>query len=249
MRRSAFTVIELLVVVGILFLLASILVPAAANAYHQATRVRTRADLAAIALGLEAYRADFGDYPRPDRNVPGALQGSVVLCWGLIAPGPDVSSGGVGGDGANGPGFRVRGTSGKIFGPYLSLDRFRLQATDDAGNLMPVTGGPFDDLHTLIVDRYGQAILYYPKKAKSVVSNVDTYFGLVRTTPRYVFNDNNPVYVTLGKMQALMPGVHTDSASGSIYLNLSEAVDLPYLVWSGGPDGQFGTPDDVTNFQ
>lgn len=249
MRQRGFTLIELLVLVGIVVLLASILLPAAGKAYERATRTRMRADLGAISFGLEAYRADFGDYPRPDRNVPGRLQGSVVLCWGLIAPGPEVSSEGLGGDGANGPGFRLRGTSGRVYGPYLSLDRFKLQSTDDAGNLSPLSGGPSDDLHTLIVDRFGHAILYYPKKQKAVVSNVNTYFGLLTAFPRYVFNDNNPNYVTLSSMQTLMPGVRLDAASSSLTLVLSDTVGLPYLLWSAGPDGQFGTADDITNFQ
>src|SRR4051812_7886736 len=64
-RRSAgFTLVELLVVIGIIMTLAAILLPALNTAYRNATRARMAGDLQAIVTALEAYKADFGDYPR-----------------------------------------------------------------------------------------------------------------------------------------------------------------------------------------
>jgi len=241
MRSRGFTLVELLVVIGILMLLIAIIAPAGNKAYQQAIRARMRADLATIAQALEAYRADFGDYPRPDRNVPGALQGAVVLCWGLVAPGPAVSPSG--GHGADGPGFRLHGTSGKVWGPYLNVNQFKLMATDNQGTLS-AAAGTYDNLHTVIVDRYNNPVLYYPRKTKATASSLSTYFGPLNSTPRYVFNDNNPAYAPLAGMQAQLPGVLANGA-----FDMSQVLELPYLLWSAGTDGQFGTADDVANFR
>src|SRR5690242_20010658 len=111
-----FTVIELLVVIGILAALAGILLPAVARARGAALRVAMQADLQTVVLALDAYRSDFGDFPRPDRFVTSPFQGSAIICWALIAPGPATQ------DGADGPGFRLRGTYGQVKGPYVSID-------------------------------------------------------------------------------------------------------------------------------
>jgi hypothetical protein len=48
-------------------------------------------------------------------------------------------------------------------------------------------------------------------------------------------------------MLRLMPGVITDQSSGAQSVNASEVTTLPFLLWSAGPDGQFGSDDDATN--
>jgi prepilin-type N-terminal cleavage/methylation domain-containing protein len=64
LARRGFTLIEILVVVGIIVLLASILVPLVGRAMRQAKQTRTAADMAVIGTALEAFKADHGDYPR-----------------------------------------------------------------------------------------------------------------------------------------------------------------------------------------
>src|SRR4051812_6524170 len=64
-RSMGFTLVELLVVIGIIMTLAAILLPALNTAYRNASRARMAGDLQAIVTALEAYKADFGDYPRP----------------------------------------------------------------------------------------------------------------------------------------------------------------------------------------
>ena len=59
-----FTLTEIVVVVGILLILAGILLPMGMKAYSNAGRARDAADLQAIAVALDAYKADMGDYPR-----------------------------------------------------------------------------------------------------------------------------------------------------------------------------------------
>lgn len=64
MRRcGAFTLIELLIVVAIIAILASIAVPNFLEAQTRAKTSRARTDLRAIATALEAYRMDSNQYP------------------------------------------------------------------------------------------------------------------------------------------------------------------------------------------
>src|SRR5688500_17446134 len=64
--RRAFTLIEILVVIGIIVLLAGILVPMVGRAMRQAKQTRTAADLQSIATALEAFKTDHGSYPGAD---------------------------------------------------------------------------------------------------------------------------------------------------------------------------------------
>jgi prepilin-type N-terminal cleavage/methylation domain-containing protein len=82
--RRAFTLIEVLVVVGILVLLIAIALPMLSSARKNAAKTRQASDLQAITTGLEAFKTDHGDYPRPEQN----LIGFAALTRALIAPGP-----------------------------------------------------------------------------------------------------------------------------------------------------------------
>ena len=63
MRRSAFTLIELLIVVAIIGILAAIAVPNFLNAQIRAKIARCKSDLRAIGMGQEQYFLDNNAYP------------------------------------------------------------------------------------------------------------------------------------------------------------------------------------------
>src|SRR5262249_4136471 len=93
LRRRGFTLIELLVVIGIIAALAALLLPMILKTMKQGSRTRTQADLNSVAIALEAYKADFGDYPRlpvytsgPDVGKPIADTGAAVLGKALVGP-------------------------------------------------------------------------------------------------------------------------------------------------------------------
>ena len=254
-RAAGFTLVEMLVVIGILVALVTILLPAIGKAYRTSIRTRMAADLAAISTGLEAYKADFGDYPRYDGAVliAPAHRGAEILCWALIAPGPQSQDGYGDPTGANpslsGPGFRLRGTTGTVHQAYLNLDRFKYGVVNGTGDVVaPTPAGAYDDRQCVIADRNNKPILYFVANKSSTATTLNDYvsqfaYGMPGG-PRYNASDNDLAdFGGLPNLQSRMPGV-----SGGMY-DPSQAVNDNYLLWSAGPDGKYGTDDDATNFR
>jgi general secretion pathway protein G len=73
-RQSAFTLIEILVVVAILGILAAIVVPRVMDRPDEAKRVAAKADVAAIVQSLKLYRLDNGFYPTTDQGLLALVQ-------------------------------------------------------------------------------------------------------------------------------------------------------------------------------
>lgn len=286
-KCAGFTLTEMLVVIGIIVLVLSIATPMVTRAWRAGDRARTAADLAAIATALEAYKTDHGDYPRVGAEpFAGAtlkdFNGARMLCRALIAPGPETSSkpediadgkgadvastgGGTAGTPSPGPGFRTRGTSGPVFGPYLPPDRFKMG--DASGQGQTALG------YLALLDRYNRPILYYPANGRP---NVRMDLGLVgewnyekrasAKIPMYNVADNAAF-----PMAQIAPMLGDLTANGKIDSGEQPATDKPYLLWSAGPDETFGPDistmnrsdltgvaktaeavrksDDVTNFQ
>lgn len=102
--QQAFTLTEVLVAVGILLLLGSLLLVTIPRVQRSARAARTSADMQTLAVALEAYKQDFGDYPRLSftpttpaspigTNFPMQLYGnanfiagSELLAWALVGP-------------------------------------------------------------------------------------------------------------------------------------------------------------------
>jgi len=78
LRSSAFTLVEVLVVMGILVLLLAILFPAVAAIRRNQKIERTKATVEAIASGIQAYQNDWGVYP-PCEFVAGVNRGNRSL--------------------------------------------------------------------------------------------------------------------------------------------------------------------------
>ncbi len=129
--RAGFTIIELLIVIGIIVTLASIGVVVGKKAFGFAAKTRLRAQLQTIERALEAYKTDFGSFPITDaitvNNVSDeinreGLRGARTLCKALVAPTPGRHRLNLATnpqypsyedqDGKVGPGFRIVGRSG-----------------------------------------------------------------------------------------------------------------------------------------
>jgi prepilin-type N-terminal cleavage/methylation domain-containing protein len=63
-----FTLVEMLVVMGVIVVLASMIFPAAAIFKKKAALTKVRTEMKSVALAIQAYKEKFGHYP-PDRIV------------------------------------------------------------------------------------------------------------------------------------------------------------------------------------
>ena len=85
-RRRAFTLIELLIVVAIIAILAAVAVPNFLEAQVRSKVSRVKADMRALATGLEAYRIDHNKYPEGTDN-PAKYDQRIGDFLGVLAPG------------------------------------------------------------------------------------------------------------------------------------------------------------------
>ncbi len=264
--RPGFTLVELLVTVGIIALLFGLSLVALSHVRVTAQKTRVQDDLHLIQMALDAYRSDFQDYPRfaspaddyaTQNNLGNGTwldyandRGARLLCQALIAPGPATSSDTshpAGQDGADGPGFRVRRTiagggttgplSGKVYGPYLDPTKFKLEST------------MLNMQDAKILDIFGNPILYYPAlpgppaPQVSYVKLVDPSTAVVGSVlPLYNAYDNTRDTTTQKSLLSAsdMQTILTDGGGSAI-------TTQPYLLWSAGPSGIFGLKNGKTD--
>jgi len=265
----AFTLVEVVVVVGILGLILATLLPMVQRARLSAKRTRLALDLNAIGIALDAYHDDFGDYPRSgDYDYSNNQRGAAILCRAMLGP---QDANGYYPDGADGFGFRTRRVNGvatgRVYGPYLRPESFKLYRQP---NMAP-----------LMADIDGQPILYYVARSGGTnIHVVDSFVALwvppppsappnavLAPMPLFnVFDNAGPYPDGLYRMRLMLGDV---SLNGAIDADETPASTGPYLLWSAGPDRYYGPPpdadprplssndrrklrshvDDVTNFQ
>lgn len=276
----AFTLTEMLVVIGMIVLVLGIATPMVTRAWRAGDRTRTAADLAAIASALEAYRQDHGSYPQvsppPTPGVMLDFNGARMLCRALIAPGPETHTDklfiadGKGADvnppdpKAPGPGFRTRGTSGRVYGPYLKPESFKLGDP---------TGNRTEPAFLALLDRYNRPFLYYPANGKPNIRLARSYAWDRTTADRPLYNalDNQAAFVPKQGFPRMLGDTNANGMIDATATPPEEpAYEGPFILWSAGPDEVFGPPtgmlptgtppsdkirkaveksDDITNFR
>ena len=157
-KTTGLTIVEILVVVGIMSLLAGILIPAVATVKNMAKEVKQKAQLTAIDLGLAAFKNDYGDYPPSDQwswlgdvhdNVEdssgAAKLAEALLGWDLLGFHPNS---GFRADGCNRWPYEMGGTR------YAAPEYFLYDRTSDED--MEKRKGRYIDLDTANAFRVGR---------------------------------------------------------------------------------------------
>lgn len=264
----AFTLTEMLVVIGMIVLIIGIAAPMITRAWRAGDRTRTAADLAAIATALEAYRQDHGSYPQvpsqpPAAGVPMDFNGARMLCRALIAPGSETGGGALfipDGKGADaippnpalpGPGFRTRKSPGPD-GLLNTADDI-VQGTVYGPYLKPESfklGDPSGKNRTepaflAILDRYNRPFLYYPANGKPNIRLARSYAWDRTGAERPLYNalDNQAAFAPRQGFARMLGDTNADGRIDATASPPEEpAYEGPYLLWSSGPDEVFGPP-------
>lgn len=74
-RSDGFTLLELLIVLGIIALLAAVVGPQLMGYMGRARTDAARAQIGAISTALELYSLDVGNYPTAQQGLPALVQG------------------------------------------------------------------------------------------------------------------------------------------------------------------------------
>jgi type II secretory pathway pseudopilin PulG len=241
--RGGFTLVELLVVIGIIILLASILIPVIISTKSKAARARIKLDLVSISTGLEEYKKVFGDYPRQTTPNPTPGNREPLLAKYLIGRDSE-------GIRAN-TGDNTATQGGKKWGPFVPPEKFKVE-------------------NGQLIDSSGKEVQYYPRfnnyDRRTGGSSAFTGFlmgnVLSAGVPKAMFSVKDGFYAdntssveaqdhvihTLymlgdGEDRATGPGFNAPDGKIDAAKNESLTFTGPFILVSAGPDTRWGLGD------
>jgi|WetSurMetagenome_2_1015567.scaffolds.fasta_scaffold22402_2 prepilin-type N-terminal cleavage/methylation domain-containing protein len=215
---GGFTLLELLVVMGIIAVLVAMLLPTLAAAMMIANKTATRNQMNELSLSLKAFRTDFGDYP-PSRPYNAADPAS-----GALGTGPANLVYYLGGPAGSGWGT---GAAGRMpfpgqkplrqYGPYADTSPDGISSVTVGTTTVPV--GYMDHFHPA-------GIILYIKCDNSVA------------TGRYLVSDGGPGDAT-AKTNYMDQAKLEEVARFQVGAVL-KWVSQDFILVSPGPDGRYG---------
>jgi len=276
-RKAAFTIIELLTVMSIIVILIGVLVPALSNVRKYAQKVKQMAQFNSIQSAIELFNNENDGYP-PSGALDGAGQpycGAMKLCEAMMGRDllgfhPDSAFRADGMDAAGGRDIYLptKENLNARLGPFLQLDNA------NAYRLVDIYGSsqtaPFQENVFVLCDVYtrqmrtgiktGMPVLYYKAETSNNLHDPNT-----APTPMdnmgniYNYWDNHAL-ANLGKPweEAGKATTHSLSEPARFYRNTRNdrilTIRRPYrtdsyILISAGYDGEYGTADDICNFE
>jgi len=292
-RKKAFTMIELLTVLGIIAILIGILIPALAMVRKFAKETAQKSQFAAIDMALLTFKNDYGDYPESDRfqaDYCGSQKlAEALLGLDLLGFHPDSIFRSDGFDGPAPAGINLYTApthhNGERKGPYLDTEKanvFRLGTSadgiqqglwsrTDCAPLNPDTFVLCDvftckkivirDYGKTVIRNAGTPILYYK------ANTANTSIGVDLAIPDRIYDYRNnvpftevlPILATGKKLKhrIALPQDDVPTEKNFYYFIADPVTSIStkmsynpdsYILISAGMDGEYGTADDVTNF-
>gem|GEM_PF-1078445 len=302
--RKAFTLVELLVVIGIIALLVSIVVPALNTARMTAKKAALRSIFHTLETGLEQFKTDQGAYPESTYNYSLYLHSQTdtpsvsnynnsyvdmgahhlaEAMFGLDRLGYQQNHWYQISDGSVGiVGTPIDGTSGallttKRWGPYVNAENLNVGTMAD----VPLPNGPtvppdpstwkippnYNNLvnpNPVILDNLNplnsRPILYYRAfSSGNLIPQIYNYTDNSLITDVFgMLWSSNQNKLDASKMNLKCFNYYVwdrKTGFGADDLNKIKSPSArsfnrdSYILISAGPDGNFGTEDDITNFE
>jgi prepilin-type N-terminal cleavage/methylation domain-containing protein len=253
-QPRGFTLVELLVVIGIIGLLLTLLVPTISKATETVRTYRTRTILKDLSIGLNSFKIDFGDYPpsKPRVPLPGlglksdpasgeAASGAGNLV--VYLRGPNSSGWGM----AAGGQMPFGGVARRTYGPYYQCPEESVRTEVINNTLVP--GGFLDGYQP-------PGIILYFRSSPTTIKDSSENYVIIQTFDATDCNrtdkPNKPElnYVPPGGLTQKtlfdnLTGVFQTS-TGSTAAQLVRYKRQDYILISPGVDGKFGYIDKET---
>ena len=255
----------------------SVLIHGTTEIRKRAYEVKQRAQLRSIDTAIGLFNSEFEQYPPSDAKDEAGVDycGAMKLCEAVMGqdllgchPESIFRS-----DGTDGKGKVLYPESAEVYrhnitprkGPYLPLDNANAYALVDLygqGNM-----GSFDPNHFVLCDVFrnfpnretgkiaGMPILYYKADMSKTTHDVND-----PNNPENIYNyRDNHTLLALGVPGK--PGVrHPMYEDPKIFYEITKNHEVimtetkpyradTYILLSAGPDGLYGTPDDIANFE